>query len=1527
MRRSQVYLSTLIWSVLAIVAAPAAAQTPAAATPLLVTYGHDNHPDEGDPDFRQVLYFSVPATLQTPFRLLAFDPDTDGAHDLAFGQYGDSASRFSIYGGADAYQPPASGEPSRQTVRITGGRLLAKRVFGADPQIDDSWQVVAELAPADGDLVGDRRVFRLLVEGFRGDDANVFAIAAATARLKPLADFKLFSFRPTIRIPDPSVVLELPLALPPHTQQLRIDNFDLSGAEMSIALPFRSPSVDTSGNNAWQTQNVQLRTGEQGKPAAAVVNGGGEWPNDFTFYVSTGDNRPVPIMLPPRLWDRRNARPEMAVHMQPNGCHVVAFDAGGTTDADSNDLSYSWRFHDGSQVAGAQVNRRYAKPGTYAVRLEVRDFSPQAGVGSARDFEVYIKPPPVAVASAPALVAPGQAVVFDGSQSHVKQERIARYTWHVSDGAELTGQTVSHNFAEPGRYRVQLIVEDDSGHPCDTASDEIMVVVNAPPTPVAGEDRRVAVGETVAFDAGSSIDHDGEITDWRWDFGDGAQANGAVAKHSYAAPGRYAVRLAVSDDSEAANATVSDTLTVVVNAPPVAAAASPQHIGGGFIRFDASASNDDDGAIASYRWDFGDGNTGSGPTPSHVYAAPGVYTVGLTVGDDSGTSRNTDTASVQVVINAAPIADAGPDIVAAPGQTIVLRGDRSVDPDGEIADFAWQLGDGTGASGPVVRHHYERPGTYFARLAVRDDSNHAQTAFDEARIVINRHPVADAGADIVAAPGQRIRFDAGGSFDSDGKITTFRWYFPAADQFVSGQIVEHVFDSPGVYVVQVTVADDSGAANANARDELTVRVNGAPVAAAGNDIRTAQRIIRFDGSASVDPNGDPLSFVWAFGDGETARGSRVTHTYAAGGSYPVVLTVDDGTGLNNAHDRDSLTVIVDQPPTAVAGSNREVCPGDAVVFDGSASSDPEGGVLDYAWDFGGGSSASIVNPVKTYRKPGRYPVTLTVTDDSGLSGSRHSDRVLVQVNEGPVAIAGEDILACEGSPVTFDASGSTDSDGVVNGYRWDFGDGGFGGGVQPRHSYSRPGRYTAILTVEGDPVGQCNATARDELSVKVIAAPRAKISAPATAAVATPIRFDGASSTLADDRITSWLWDFGDGISAEGPTVEHRYDKAGVYRVELTVAGDSGAHDCGAVTTYQRITVNAAPVAAAGADRSLSVGEPTLFDATGSTDPDGGLSAYRWDFGDGASAQGVQARHVYREPGEYRATLTVTDDAAVANSSASDSLVVTVTAPPSPGIAGPTTACPAQPVRWQAINTSAHGSLAYHWLFGDGVRGQGSTVTHAYTTPGTYVVNLLIDDGLERPHSRRSANTMLRVNAPPLAAAGADHVGCPGVSIRFADAGSRDPDGDITQRVWDFGDGSSAQGAVVEHSYAKPGVYPVTLAVTDNSASQCATTTDILKVAVHAPPSADAGPDQQLFVGGATDALILDGSGSRHPSGGGLAYTWILPNGDVRKGEKVRYPLLQAGRFEVELRVDDLSGRTCAVATDTVRIHARQRGE
>ena len=177
-----------------------------------------------------------------------------------------------------------------------------------------------------------------------------------------------------------------------------------------------------------------------------------------------------------------------------------------------------------------------------------------------------------------------------------------------------------------------------------------------------------------------------------------------------------------------------------------------------------------------------------------------------------------------------------------------------------------------------------------------------------------------------------------------------------------------------MHSAQLTVADDSGAVNAVATAEVAIRVNHPPVAEAGPEIVTDALYVTLDGSGSSDGDGDRLIHTWDFGDGSPpALGEVVTHAYPRSGIFPVTLTVDDGTGLGNAVAVDSTRVVIDARPIAVAGANRDVCSGDAILFDGSASSDPDGGLLRYDWDFGDGTGSEHRQPEQDLRGAGRLP--------------------------------------------------------------------------------------------------------------------------------------------------------------------------------------------------------------------------------------------------------------------------------------------------------------------------------------------------------------------------------------------------------------------------------------------------------------------------------------------------------------------------------------------------------------------------
>jgi len=158
----------------------------------------------------------------------------------------------------------------------------------------------------------------------------------------------------------------------------------------------------------------------------------------------------------------------------------------------------------------------------------------------------------------------------------------------------------------------------------------------------------------------------------------------------------------------------------------------------------------------------------------------------------------------------------------------------------------------------------------------------------------------------------------------------------------------------------------------------------------------------FDASASSDSDGTIVSYAWDFGDGGAGSGLTASHTYAAGGTFSVGLTVtDNGGATGNSAQSVTASGPVNNPPSASFTSS---CTDLACSFDGSASSDSDGTIVSYAWDFGDGSTASGVTASHTYAAGGTFNVTLTVTDDGGAANST-SQNVTVSAPGGNITLS------------------------------------------------------------------------------------------------------------------------------------------------------------------------------------------------------------------------------------------------------------------------------------------------------------------------------------------------------------------------------------------------------------------------------------------------------------------------------------------------------------------------------------------
>lgn len=247
----------------------------------------------------------------------------------------------------------------------------------------------------------------------------------------------------------------------------------------------------------------------------------------------------------------------------------------------------------------------------------------------------------------------------------------------------------------------------------------------------------------------------------------------------------------------------------------------------------------------------------------------------------------------------------------------------------EVA-LAWPAATDTGGSG-LARYRLYRNGAFLTEVAAPATSatdggaapsttyTYAVAAVDGAGNASNQRlagavttpactnqpPVADAGPNQMGQSLIALGFDGSGSRDADGAITAYHWTFGDGTT-ATGMRPSHAYERPGTYTARLTVTDDGGA---QASDSATVTImNRAPTANAGPDrTATAGQAVSLSGAGSSDPDGAIVAWTWTFGDGGTASGANVEHTYAAPGTYTATLTVRDDLGAT-ASDTATVTV-------------------------------------------------------------------------------------------------------------------------------------------------------------------------------------------------------------------------------------------------------------------------------------------------------------------------------------------------------------------------------------------------------------------------------------------------------------------------------------------------------------------------------------------------------------------------------------------------------------------------------------------
>ncbi|KAF5433260.1 PKD repeat-containing protein, partial [Candidatus Methanophagaceae archaeon] len=328
----------------------------------------------------------------------------------------------------------------------------------------------------------------------------------------------------------------------------------------------------------------------------------------------------------------------------------------------------------------------------------------------------------------------------------------------------------------------------------------------------------------------------------------------------------------------------------------------------------------------------------------------------------------------------------------------------------------------------------------------------------------------------------------------------------------------------------------------------------------------------------------------------------------------------------------------------------------------------------------------------------------------------------------PVSDPNGPYTGTEGVAMSFDGSGSSDPDGTIDSYAWDFGDGNTGTGVNPTHTYAQEGTYTVTLTVTDNDgatdTGTTTATIADT-------EPTADFTGTPTSGL-EPLTVDFTDASTSYDGIVSWDWDFdNDGVidsTVQNPS--NTYSE-GTYTVSLTVTEGDGDSDAETKVDYITVTIeNQPPVSDPNGPYSGTEGVAMTFDGSGSDDPDGTIDTYAWEFGDGNTGTGMSPTHTYAQDGTYTVTLTVTDNDGATDTGTTTATIADTEQPTADFTGTPTSGLEPLTVDFTDASTSYDGVTAWDWDFdNDGVI--DSTVqnpSHTYSE-GTYTVSLTVTEG------------------------------------------------------------------------------------------------------------------------------------------------------------------------------------------------------
>lgn len=408
-----------------------------------------------------------------------------------------------------------------------------------------------------------------------------------------------------------------------------------------------------------------------------------------------------------------------------------------------------------------------------------------------------------------------------------------------------------------------------------------------------------------------------------------------------------------------------------------------------------------------------------------------------------------------------------------------------------------------------------------------------------------------------------------------------------------------------------------------------------------------------------------------------------------------------------------------------------------------------------------------------------------------------------------VNAAGASTLNSGCAPVQIDFSNTSTGTEWV----WDFGDGTppveeF----EPSHTYSTPGAFT-VMMIAMDSLS-CNLSDTTYLEITI------GEQQPIDAAFTWEQTVDCTVMEIATENQSTgnplvWFWDMGDGTQYTDTNVVHQFPGPGSYLVQLIASDPTGCSDGDTV----QVQLDIGPPLQVEANFSIVENPGCDEMSVTCTDQSTGVSPlYAWDMGDGTFYDTPVVNHLFQGVGTYTISLIVTD---TNTCNLADTLQVDVTVDPSVPVTAAFDASQAfdcADLLLQTDNQSTGTNLVFDWQLSDGAQYADTNVTHVFSGPGTYTITLNVSDALGcSPPQSASLDVVIDPLEPVVAAFTASQVGnCLLLDVATVNQST----GDSVSYSWDMGDGTVIDDVDVQHSYTEPGIYTITLTITDLGCGQ-----------------------------------------------------------------------------------------------------------